>query len=87
MQTELTSSTYSLAVTVLHLRLQFSSQDFGVSVDRRHETEAHGSTDSLCDFALVDRSKTSLVTVLDTAKGGDIFGHDGKVLINQSVSG
>lgn len=59
-----------------------------MSVDRGHEAEAHGSADGLGDLALVDRSKTSLVAVLDTAQGRDIFGHDGEVLFKgRPVSG
>lgn len=53
----------------LHLRLEFSGQDFGVFVDGGHEAESHGSANSLCDLALVDWSEASLVAVFDTAQG------------------
>lgn len=66
---ETKNNAYLLAVAVLHPRLKFSSQDFGVSVDGGHEAEAHGSADGLCDLALVDGSQTGLVSVLNTAQG------------------
>lgn len=56
-----------------------------MSVDRGHEAETHCSANGLCDLALVDRSQTGLVSVLDTAEGGNVFGHDGEVLFGGST--
>lgn len=55
------------ATTTVQLRLHFTRQDFGVSVDRGHEAEAHGSANRLGNLALVDGPEASLVAVLDAS--------------------
>lgn len=71
---------FHLPEATIHLRLHLRGKDFGVSVDGRHKTEAHGSTNGLGNLALVDRAQSSLFTVLDTTERGNVFGHDGEVL-------
>lgn len=61
-------------------RLQFSRQNLGMSVNRRHETNPHGPSDRLCNPSLVDRSKTSLLSAFDAAQRCHVLGHHGKVL-------
>ena len=55
-------------------------QDLRVLVDTRHKSKADGAPNRLCQFALVNRTETSLVAVLDATHGGHVFGHDGEVL-------
>ena len=64
-----------------HFRLQLRCKNLRVSVDRGHETKSHSSANSLGNLALIDRTKASLVSVLDTSHGGHIFGDDGEVLL------
>lgn len=70
----------NLPEATIHLRLHLRGKDFGVSVDGRHKTEAHRSTNGLGNLALVDWAQSSLFAVLDTTERGNVFGHDGEVL-------
>ena len=51
-----------------------------MSVNTGHESQSNGSTDGLCDPALVDWSKTGLVSVLDASHRGHVFGHNREIL-------
>lgn len=51
-----------------------------MTVDRWHKAETNGSPNGLRDLSLIDRSQAGFASVLDTAHGGDVFGHDSEVL-------
>lgn len=57
-----------------------------MSVNRRHETKAHGSSNRLRNFALIHRPKTGLLSVFDASQRRHVFGHGGEILY-QSESG